>query len=224
MEVNMSSEILSYTSNLRQYVWQYGLREHQALKELRTETEKLPSSMMQICPEQGALMGNLIRLIAAKKTIEVGTYTGYSAMAVALALPDDGEVVACDVSEEWTSVAKKAWEKAGIANKIDLQLAPASNTLDALLAEGKEGSFDFAFIDADKTNYQIYYEQCFKLIRQGGVIVIDNVLWGGAVTDSNRNDADTEAIRDLNQFIATDERVSISMIPVGDGLTVAVKN
>ena len=180
--------------------------------------------MMQICPEQGALMGNLIRLIAAKKTIEVGTYTGYSAMAVALALPDDGEVVACDVSEEWTSVAKKAWEKAGIANKIDLQLAPASNTLDALLAEGKEGSFDFAFIDADKTNYQIYYEQCFKLIRQGGVIVIDNVLWGGAVTDSNRNDADTEAIRDLNQFIATDERVSISMIPVGDGLTVAVKN
>lgn len=220
----MSSGILSYTSSLRQYVWQYGLREHPALKELRTETEKLPSSMMQICPEQGALMGNLIRLIAAKKTIEVGTYTGYSAMAVALALPDDGQVVACDVSEEWTSVAKKAWEKAGIANKIDLQLAPASNTLDALLAEGKEGSFDFAFIDADKTNYQIYYEQCFKLIRQGGVIVIDNVLWGGAVTDSNRNDADTEAIRDLNQFIATDERVSISMIPVGDGLTVAVKN
>ena len=220
----MSSGILSYTSSLRQYVWQYGLREHPALKELRTETEKLPSSMMQICPEQGALMGNLIRLIAAKKTIEVGTYTGYSAMAVALALPDDGEVVACDVSEEWTSVAKKAWEKAGIANKIDLQLAPASNTLDALLAEGKEGSFDFAFIDADKTNYQIYYEQCLKLIRQGGVIVIDNVLWGGAVTDSNRNDADTEAIRDLNQFIATDERVSISMIPVGDGLTVAVKN
>ena len=220
----MSSGILSYTSSLRQYVWQYGLREHPALKELRTETEKLPSSMMQICPEQGALMGNLIRLIAAKKTIEVGTYTGYSAMTVALALPDDGEVVACDVSEEWTSVAKKAWEKAGIANKIDLQLAPASNTLDALLAEGKEGSFDFAFIDADKTNYQIYYELCLKLIRQGGVIVIDNVLWGGAVTDSNRNDADTEAIRELNQFIATDERVSISMIPVGDGLTVAVKN
>ena len=220
----MSSGILSYTSSLRQYVWQYGLREHPALKDLRTETEKLFSSMMQICPEQGALMGNLIRLIAAKKTIEVGTYTGYSAMAVALALPDDGEVVACDVSEEWTSVAKKAWEKAGIANKIDLQLAPASNTLDALLAEGKEGSFDFAFIDADKTNYQIYYELCLKLIRQGGVIVIDNVLWGGAVTDSNRNDADTEAIRELNQFIATDKRVSISMIPVGDGLTVAVKN
>ena len=220
----MSSGILSYTSSLRQYVWQYGLREHPALKELRTETEKLPSSMMQICPEQGALMGNLIRLIAAKKTIEVGTYTGYSAMAVALALPDDGEVVACDGSEEWTSVAKKAWEKAGIANKIDLQLAPASNTLDALLAEGKEGSFDFAFIDADKTNYQIYYELCLKLIRQGGVIVIDNVLWGGAVTDSNRNDADTEAIRELNQFIATDERVSISMIPVGDGLTIAIKS
>ena len=220
----MSSEILSYTSNLRQYVWQYGLREHPALKELRTETEKLPSSMMQICPEQGALMGNLIRLISAKRTIEVGTYTGYSAMAVALALPDDGEVLACDVSEEWTSIGKKAWEKAGIANKIDLQLAPASNTLDALLAEGKEDSFDFAFIDADKTNYQIYYEQCLKLVRQGGVIVVDNVLWGGAVVDPKREDEDTKAIRKLNQFIATDKRVSPSMIPVGDGLTLSVKN
>ena len=220
----MSSEILSYTSNLRQYVWQYGFREHPALKELRTETEKLPSSMMQICPEQGALIGNLIRLIAAKRTIEVGTYTGYSAMAVALALPDDGEVVACDVSEEWTSVAKKAWEKAGIANKINLQLAPASNTLDALLEEGKEGSFDFAFIDADKTNYQIYYEQCLKLIRKGGVIVIDNVLWGGSVIDTKRNDEDTNAIRELNKFISTDTRVSPSMIPVGDGLTLAVIN
>ena len=220
----MSSEILSYTSNLRQYVWQYGLREHPALKELRTETEKLPSSMMQICPEQGALMGNLIRLIAAKRTIEVGTYTGYSAMAVALALPDDGEVLACDVSEEWTSIGKKAWEKAGIAHKINLQLAPASITLDALLAEGKEDSFDFAFIDADKTNYQIYYEQCLKLVRQGGVIVVDNVLWGGAVVDPKREDEDTKAIRKLNQFIATDKRVSPSMIPVGDGLTLSVKN
>ena len=220
----MSSEILSYTSNLRQYVWQYGLREHPALKELRTETEKLPSSMMQICPEQGALMGNLIRLISAKRTIEVGTYTGYSAMAVALALPDDGEVLACDVSEEWTSIGKKAWEKAGIAHKINLQLAPASITLDALLAEGKEDSFDFAFIDADKTNYQIYYEQCLKLVRQGGVIVVDNVLWGGAVVDPKREDEDTKAIRKLNQFIATDKRVSPSMIPVGDGLTLSVKN
>ena len=220
----MSSGILSYTSDLRDYVWKNGLREHPALKELRAETARLPHARMQICPEQGALMGNLIRMLSAKRTIEIGTYTGYSAMAVALALPEDGEVLACDISEEWTSIGKNAWEKAGISHKINLQLAPAVDTLEKILAKGKENFFDFAFIDADKTNYQIYYEQCLKLIRQGGVIVIDNVLWGGAVTDSNRNDADTEAIRELNQFIATDERVSISMIPVGDGLTIAVKS
>lgn len=224
MEVNMSSEILSYTSNLRQYVWQYGLREHQALKELRTETEKLPSSMMQICPEQGALMGNLIKLISARRTIEVGTYTGYSAMAIALALPEDGEILACDVSEEWTSIGKTAWKKAGISHKINLKLAKATDTLNAAIAEGLENSFDFAFIDADKANYQIYYEQCLKLVRQGGVIAIDNVLWSGAVIDPATTDEDTVAINKLNQFIANDERVSPSMIPVGDGLTLAVIN
>ena len=220
----MSAGILSYTSDLRDYVWKNGLREHPALKELRTETERLPHARMQICPEQGALMGNLIRLLSAKRTIEIGTYTGYSAMAVALALPEDGEVLACDISEEWTSIGKNAWEKAGISHKINLQLAPAVDTLDKLLAKGKENSFDFAFIDADKANYPKYYEQCLKLIRKGGVIVIDNVLWGGSVIDTKRNDEDTNAIRELNKFISTDTRVSPSMIPVGDGLTLAVIN
>tara|TARA_B100001179_G_C18513650_1_gene369683 strand:- start:172 stop:834 length:663 start_codon:yes stop_codon:yes gene_type:complete len=219
----MSSGILSYTSDLRDYVWKNGLREHPALKELRTETARLPHARMQICPEQGALMGNLIRLLSAKRTIEIGTYTGYSAMAVALALPEDGEVLACDISEEWTSIGKKAWEKAGISHKINLQLAPALDTLDKLLAKGKENSFDFAFIDADKKNYQDYYEYCLKLLRLGGVITIDNVLWSGAVIDKERNDSDTSAIRELNQFIYNDERVIPSMIPVGDGLTIVVK-
>ncbi len=220
----MSAGILSYTSDLRDYVWKNGLREHPALKELRTETERLPHARMQICPEQGALMGNLIRMLSAKRTIEIGTYTGYSAMAVALALPEDGEVLACDISEEWTSIGKNAWEKAGISHKINLQLAPAVDTLEKILAKGKENFFDSAFIDADKANYPKYYEQCLKLIRKGGVIVIDNVLWGGSVIDTKRNDEDTNAIRELNKFISTDTRVSPSMIPVGDGLTLAVIN
>ena len=219
----MSSSILSYTPDLRNYLWENGIREHAALKELRLETAKLPQSIMQICPEQGALMGNLIRLISGKRTIEVGTYTGYSAMSIAIALPEDGMVLACDISEEWTSIGKKAWEKAGIAHKINLHLGPAAETLDTIISEGQEGTFDFAFIDADKANYKTYYEQCLKLIRPGGVIAIDNVLWGGSVIDSMRKDEDTKAIRAMNQFIAVDSRVSPSMIPIGDGLTIAVK-
>ena len=220
----MSTGILNYTTNLREYLWEKGMEEHPALTELRLETAKLPQSMMQICPEQGALMANLIRLMSAKKTIEIGTFTGYSALAVALALPEDGQIIACDISEEWTAVGKKKWEQAGVAHKINLRLAPAVDTLDALLAEGQEGSFDFAFIDADKTNYPAYYEKCLKLVRKGGVIAIDNVLWGGSVIDSERNDEDTKAIRKLNEFIANDKRVSLSMVPIGDGLTLAVIN
>ena len=218
----MSTSILPYTSDLRDYLWEKGLKEHPCLKELRLETAKLPQSMMQICPEQGALMANLIRLMSAKRTIEIGTFTGYSALAVALALPEDGEVFACDVSEEWTSVGKAKWEQAGVAHKISLNLGPAIESLDTLLAEGQEGSFDFAFIDADKSNYPTYYEQCLKLVRKGGVIAIDNVLWGGSVIDPGRRDENTKAIRNLNEFIANDSRVSLSMIPVGDGLTLAV--
>ncbi len=219
----MSTGILNYTKDLRDYLWDKGINEHPALKELRIETAGLPESMMQICPEQGALMGNLIRMISAKRTIEVGTFTGYSALVVALALPEDGEVIACDVSEEWTAIGKEKWEQAGVSHKIDLRLGPAVNTLDELIQQGQEGSFDFAFIDADKVNYTAYYEKCLQLIASGGVIAIDNVLWGGSVLDSKRNDEDTKAIRELNDFVASDERVNISMIPIGDGVTLVVK-
>jgi predicted O-methyltransferase YrrM len=218
----MSTGILNYTSNLRDYLWETGMKEHPALKELRLETAKLPLSMMQICPEQGALMANLVRLMSAKRTLEIGTFTGYSALVVALALPEDGEVVACDISEEWTAIGKRKWEQAGVSHKIDLRLDSALDTLDALLEDGQQGSFDFAFIDADKVNYLSYYEKCLKLVRKGGVIVIDNVLWGGSVIDSERNDDDTKAIKKLNEFIVNDTRVSPSMVPIGDGLTLAV--
>ena len=219
----MSTGILNYTRDLRDYLWDKGINEHPALKELRIETAGLPESMMQICPEQGALMGNLIRMISAKRTIEVGTFTGYSALVVALALPEDGEVIACDVSEEWTAIGKEKWEQAGVSHKIDLRLGPAVDTLDELIQQGQKRSFDFAFIDADKVNYTAYYEKCLQLIASGGVIAIDNVLWGGSVLDSKRNDEDTKAIRELNDFVASDERVNISMIPIGDGVTLVVK-
>ena len=219
----MSTGILNYTKDLRDYLWDKGINEHPALKELRIETAGLPESMMQICPEQGALMGILIRMISAKRTIEVGTFTGYSALVVALALPEDGEVIACDVSEEWTAIGKEKWEQAGVSHKIDLRLGPAVDTLDELIQQGQKGSFDFAFIDADKVNYTAYYEKCLQLIASGGVIAIDNVLWGGSVLDSKRNDEDTKAIRELNDFVASDERVNISMIPIGDGVTLVVK-
>ena len=154
----------------------------------------------------------------------IGTFTGYSALSVALALPEDGELIACDISEEWTAMGQKKWEQAGVSHKINLKLGPAVDTLDSLLKEGQQGYFVFAFIDADKANYPAYYEKCLKLLRKGGVIAIDNVLWGGSVIDSKRNDEDTKAIRELNDFIRNDKRVSISMVPIGDGLTLAFIN
>ena len=217
----MSTGILNLTNNLRNYLWEKGMQEHPVLAELREETAQIPESVMQICPEQGALMANLIRLMSAKKTIEIGTFTAYSALAVALALPDDGKIVACDISEEWTSVGKKKWEQAGVGDKIDLRIAPALETLEGLMAEGQEGTFDFAFIDADKANYLDYYKMCLKLVRKGGVIAIDNVLWSGAVIQTDINDVDTVAIRELNDYLVHDERVALSMVPVGDGLTIA---
>ena len=217
----MSTGILNLTNNLRNYLWEKGMQEHPVLAELREETAQIPESVMQICPEQGALMANLIRLMSAKKTIEIGTFTGYSALAVALALPDDGKIVACDISEEWTSVGKKKWEQAGVGDKIDLRIAPALETLEGLMAEGQEGTFDFAFIDADKANYLDYYKMCLKLVRKGGVIAVDNVLWSGAVIQTDINDVDTVAIRELNDYLVHDERVALSMVPVGDGLTIA---
>ena len=217
----MSTGILNLTKDLRDYLWEKGMQEHPVLAELRQETAQIPESVMQICREQGALMANLIRLMSAKKTIEIGTFTGYSALAVALALPNDGKIVACDISEEWTSIGQKKWEKAGVGDKIDLRIAPALETLENLMADGQEGTFDFAFIDADKANYLDYYKMCLKLVRKGGVIAIDNVLWSGAVIQNDINDIDTVAIRDLNDYLVQDERVALSMVPVGDGLTIA---
>ena len=218
----MSTGILNYTNQLRDYLWDRGTHEHPILKELRIETADLPESGMQICPEQGALMANLIKLMCAKKTLEIGTFTGYSALAVALALPENGKLVACDVSEKWTAIGKKKWERAGVSKKIDLRIGLALETLETLLIGKHEKSFDFAFIDADKDNYLAYYEKCLELVRKGGLIAIDNVLWGGSVIDQEKQDGDTMAIRELNDFMSKDSRVSMSMIPIGDGLTLAV--
>ena len=217
----MSTGILNLTNDLRNYLQEKGMQEHKVLTELKEETARIPESVMQICPEQEVIMANLIRLMSAMKTIEIGTFTGYSALAVALALPEDGEIIACDISEEWTSLGIKKWEKAGVRNKIDLRIAPALETLEDLLGQGQEGAFDFAFIDADKANYLDYYKICLKLVRKGGVIAIDNVLWSGAVIQNDINDIDTVAIRDLNDYLVQDERVALSMVPVGDGLTIA---
>ena len=219
----MSSSVLPYSIELRNYLWEKGLDENPVLKRLREETENHPFALMQICPEQGALMANLVRLISAKKAIEVGTFTGYSALAVALALPEDGYLLACDISEEFTSIGKPYWEEAGVSENIDLQIAPAVETLKSKIEDGESNTYDFAFIDADKINYLNYYELCLDLIRSGGVIAIDNVLWGGSVIDSSRTDDDTKAIREINDFMVSDKRVNISMIPVGDGVTLAVK-
>ncbi|MEC7918018.1 MAG: class I SAM-dependent methyltransferase [Pseudomonadota bacterium] len=219
----MSSSVLPYSIELRNYLWEKGLDENPVLKRLREETENHPFALMQICPEQGALMANLVRLISAKKAIEVGTFTGYSALAVALALPEDGYLLACDISEEFTSIGKPYWEEAGVSENIDLQIAPAVETLKSKIEDGESNTYDFAFIDADKINYLNYYELCLDLIRPGGVIAIDNVLWGGSVIDSARTDDDTKAIREINDFIVSDKRVNISMIPVGDGVTLAVQ-
>jgi caffeoyl-CoA O-methyltransferase len=219
----MSSVQTGVAEDLAQYIRGVTLREPEILKKLREETSKLPNAMMQIGPEQGQFMGMLIHLLGAKLTLEVGVFTGYSSTVVALALPEVGRIVACDVSEEYTSVARRYWRQAGVEHKIGLRLAPAVESLDALLAEGKSGAFDFAFIDADKENYDRYYERALKLLRPGGLIAIDNVLWHGKVLDQSVQDADTRAIRALNEKLHHDERVMVSLLPIGDGLTLACK-
>jgi caffeoyl-CoA O-methyltransferase len=208
---------------IRAYLHGVSLREHDALQRLRVATRPLKSGGMQISPEQGQLMALLVQALGAKKTLEVGTFTGYSALVVALALPAAGKVVACDVSEEWTAIGRRHWQEAGVADKIDLRLAPALDTLDGLIRSGESGSFDFAFIDADKTNYDGYYERALILLRPGGLIAIDNVLWSGKPIDESVTDADTVAIRALNRKLHDDQRVALSMLPVGDGLTLALK-
>ena len=179
--------------------------------------------MMQVSPEQGQFMSLLVELIGARKAVEVGTFTGFSALCVAQALPADGTRVCCDVSEEWTAVGKKYWEQAGVSDRISLRIGPAIGTLKAMRDAGEEGTFDFGFIDADKANYQSYYEHVIALLRTGGLLLIDNVLWGGSVANPDKTDEDTEAIRALNTFVHHDDRVSLSMLPVGDGLTLALK-
>ena len=217
----MSSSTIQLSPPLADYLRSVAVREPPVLARLREETLSITLSQMQICPEQGALMGLLMGLIGARRTLEVGVYTGYSSLAVALALPDDGRVTACDVNKAWTDVARRYWDEAGVAGKIDLRLAPAITTLDALLAEGRAETYDFAFLDADKVNYDGYYERALKLVRPGGLIGIDNVLWHGKVIDQANRDADTEAIRALNSKIHGDARVTVSMVPIGDGLTLA---
>ena len=221
----MSRRTLNLDDRLYKYVLDASLREHSALADLRAVTRDHQHAGMQISPEQGQLLALLVKLIGARRTIEVGVFTGYSALAVALALPADGRVLACDVSNEYTQVGRPYWQRAGVADKIDLVLQPALTTLDAKLAGGEAERYDFAFIDADKTSYDGYYERCLRLLRGGGLIAIDNTLWGGEVAKpvDSLTDADTSALQALNLKLRDDERVDISLLPIGDGLTLARK-
>ncbi|MGB5962714.1 MAG: class I SAM-dependent methyltransferase [Coleofasciculaceae cyanobacterium] len=209
---------------LYNYFLSVSLREADILRQLREETAHLPNAIMQIAPEQGQFMALLIKLLGAKKTLEIGVFTGYSSLCVALALPIDGKIVACDVSEEYTTMARRYWQAAGVAEKIDLHIAPALDTLDQLLAEGQGETFDFAFIDADKGNYDGYYERSLQLVRTGGLIAIDNVLWSGRVADSQTKESSTKKLRALNEKLHKDQRITLSMVPIADGLTLAFKS
>ncbi len=219
----MSNRTLTLTDDLYQYLLDVSLREPEVLRRLRRETASHPMARMQIAPEQGQFMALLVRLLGARRALEVGVFTGYSALAVALALPPDGTLTACDVSEDYTAVAQRYWQEAGVAGKIDLRIAPALETLEALLAEGQAGTFDFAFIDADKESYDAYYERALRLLRAGGLILLDNVLWSGRVAEADAQDADTQALRALNRKLHHDERIHLSLLPLADGLTLALK-
>ena len=219
----MSNRTLAISESIYQYLCDHSLREDPILKELRDHTYDMEERAMQISPEQGQFMQMLVKLIGAKNTLEVGVFTGYSSLALALSLPADGRIVACDVNPQYTSIAEKFWLSAGVREKIDLRIGPAKDTLSELISAGLTGTFDFAFIDADKINYDHYFELCLELIRPGGLITIDNVLWGGAVSDDDINDADTNSIRALNDKLHQDKRIDLSLVPIGDGLTLAMK-
>jgi O-methyltransferase len=208
---------------LYRYILDNSLRDLDILRELREETATLPQAGMQIGPEQGQLMALMARLIGARQCIEVGVFTGYSSLSVALALPADGRIVACDVSEEWTAIARRYWAKAGVAGKIDLRLAPATQTLDGLIAAGEAGRYDMAFIDADKGGYMAYYERILQLLRPGGLILVDNTLWSGDVADPANTKPDTVSLRAFNQALHRDERIDLALLPIGDGVTFARK-
>ena len=220
----MPYRTLKLDDTLVRYILDHSLREHPAQVALRAATRAHPHAGMQISPEQGQFMALLVKLLGARRAIEVGVFTGYSALTVALALPEDGRLLACDISDDYTRVGRPFWEQAGVAGKIDLQLAPALQTLDARMAAGEAGSYDFAFIDADKSGYDAYYERCLSLVRPGGLIAIDNTLWGGSVARPSRGaDADTRALQALNLKLHGDERIDLSLLPLGDGLTLARK-
>ena len=219
----MSSRNGFIETHIYDYILANSLRDRDELKRLRQETQAMPMGGMQVSPDQGQFMGLLVELTGAKRIVEVGTFTGYSSIAMALALPADGRLIACDVSDEFTRIAQRYWQEAGVADKIELRLGPGVATLDGMLAAGEAGCFDMAFIDADKENYDAYYERCLQLLRPGGLILIDNVLWGGRAADANEQSESTVAIRALNAKIHADERVTASLLSIGDGLTLARK-
>jgi len=212
-----------FPEELSQYLSSVPLPEPEILQRLGEETAQLPNGSIQIAPEQGQFMTLLVQLLCARRTLEVGVFTGYSALAVALALPSDGRLVACDISEEYTNVARRYWKEAGVDHLIDLRLKPALETLHELIAAGEQDSFDFAFIDADKRNYEGYYEAALRLIRPGGLIMADNVLWSGRVADPTNQEPDTLALRAFNRKLHADSRIALSMIPLGDGFSLALK-
>jgi caffeoyl-CoA O-methyltransferase len=221
--IAMANRSIQITEQLYDYMIANSVREPEILAELRAETSKLPMAMMQIGPEQGQFMALLVRLIGAKNIVEVGTFTGYSSLAMALALGKDAHITCFDISEEYTAIARKYWAKAGVADRMELKLGPAAELLKAMLDNGARGKIDFAFIDADKTNYETYYDLVLQMLWPGGLIAIDNVLWGGDVANPKKKDEDTEAIRRINRKVHADERVDVSLVPIGDGLTLARK-
>lgn len=220
----MSRKTLNLTPTLHEYLLSVSSREPRLLRRLREETATLEMANMQISPEQGQFMGLLVELLHAKDIIEIGTFTGYSALCMALAMPDDGRLICCDVSEEWTAIARRYWQEAGVEDHIRLRLAPAETTLRQLLNDGETGGFDMVFIDADKENYLVYYELCLQLLRPGGLLLADNTLWGGRVADAAESSASTQAIRRFNETLYQDDRIRLSMLPIGDGLTLARKH
>ena len=219
----MSNQTISITDSIYKYLCENSLREDEVLSSLRAYTYRMEQRNMQISPEQGQFMQLLIKLMGANNTIEIGVFTGYSSLCVALALPLDGKIIACDISTKYTDIAKKYWKDANVRDKIDLRIGPALDTLQKLIDKGLSNTFDFSFIDADKINYDNYYELSLKLLRPGGLIAIDNVLWSGDVVDERINDIDTESIRSLNKKNYIDKRVDISILPIGDVLTLALK-
>ena len=228
----MNKSDIQMSKELYEYILSVSMREPESLRDLREVTAKHPSAIMQIPPEQGQFMALLVKILGAEKILEIGTYTGYSTLSLALAMPDNGILITCDINSEWASIGKNYWQQAGVENKIDLRIAPALNTLEELINDKQENTFDFAFIDADKINYDQYYEKTLKLIRPGGLIAIDNVLLFGSVINpelldedlkSRISDSDILAIRSLNEKIKHDDRVDLSMLPIADGLTLARK-